>query len=521
MTQRKNGLTDERSRPPSQMRRTGWIGAIAAIGAPALAGLLVALTMPRGPVDAAQALAVMVTGLVVGLVAGLGLRSPWAMVLAPVVYGVVFELGRSGVSGPLVDAPTFQTTFGVLALILGRGVHALLAFLPMIAGAIYGRALGQRLLPSPGSAGAPGAVGYVVAGLLTLATVGLAVLILLPARTPPLTGSDGEPLPGSIATLEKVRLGGHDQWISIRGQSTDNPVLLYLSGGPGQSDLPFSRVLFEDLTEDLIVVGWDQRGTGKSYPALDPVSTLTLDRAIEDTAELSRYLIDRFDEERIYLLGESYGTFLGVLTLQRYPELYHGYVASGQMVDPLETTRRLHQDVLAYAAETGDEELAAQMQAFGEPPYQNSMANAYVMGYYEALATPYTPPRAYLEKGRAAGIGPWGVLAQEYRFMEKLGVLRGLMDLFDVMWPQMLDVDFRQDVTRLEVPVYVLDAEHELVARRDLALVWFELLEAPQKRIYAIENAGHSVAFEHFEELHRILREDVLPETYPTPDGGQ
>jgi len=492
----------------------GWLGVAVAAGIPALAGLLVALAMPRGPVTAAQALGVMAAGLAVGIASGAALRSRWAMVLAPVAYAVVFELGRVGASGPLVDAPRFGTTYGVLALILGRGVHALLAFPPMLVGVVYGLGLAQRLWPGA-HLSAPRAAGYAVAGLLTAALLGLAVLIVLPARTPPLTDSDGEPIPGSIAVLERVRLGGHDQWISIRGESPDNPVLLYLSGGPGQSDLPFSRVLFEDLAEDFIVVGWDQRGTGKSYPALDPVSTLTLDRAIEDTAELSRYLGERFDEERIYLIGESYGTFLGVLTLQRYPELYHGYVASGQMVDPLETTKRLHQDVLAYAAETGDEALAEQMRAFGEPPYHNTFANAFVMGYYEALATPYTPPRAYIEKGQAAGIGPWGILASEYRFMEKLGVLRGLMALFDVMWPQMLDANFQRDVTRLDVPVYVLDAEQELAARRDLALEWFELLEAPRKRIYTIENAGHSVAFEHFEELHRILKEEVLPETYP------
>jgi pimeloyl-ACP methyl ester carboxylesterase len=98
--------------------------------------------------------------------------------------------------------------------------------------------------------------------------------------------------------------------------------------------------------------------------------------------------------------------------------------------------------------------------------------------------------------------------------MEKLGVLRGLMDLFDVMWPQMLDTDFRRDVTHLEVPVYFLDAEHELDARRDLALEWFDLLEAPIKRVYTFENAGHSVAFEQFEALSRILNDTVLPETY-------
>jgi len=490
-----------------------WAGAAVAAGLSALTGLLVALAMPRGPVTSLQALIVMAVNLIVGVVAGLVLRSPWAMVLAPVAYGTLFELGRVDASGPLVDAPRFDTTYGILALILGRGVHALLAFLPMVLGVLYGLTFARQLSPGATSDGSL-TMRYVAVGFLTLVTLGLAVLIVLPASTPPIVGGDGEPIPGSIAALEKVRLGGHDQWISIRGRSTDNPVLLYLSGGPGQSDLPFSRVLFEDLTRDFIVVGWDQRGTGKSYPALDPISTLTLEQAIADTAELSEYLRERFGEEKIYLMGESYGSFLGVLTVEAHPELYHAYVGSGQMVDPLETTRRLHKAVLAYAEETGNEDLAAKMRKFGEPPYGNSFANAFVMGYYDALATPYTPPRAYIEKGQAAGIGPWGILAREYRFMEKLGVLRGLMDLFDVMWPQMLDTDFRRDVTELDVPVYILDAEHELAARRGLALEWLDLLEAPIKRVYTFENAGHSVAFEQFEALSRILSETVLPETY-------
>lgn len=508
--------TDKLPRLMSRARQNRGLGVAITAGAPALTGLLVALTMPRGPVTTAQALIVMAVNLVVGVVAGLMLRSRWALLLTPIAYSVLFELGRAGTSGPLVDAPTFETTYGVLALILGRGVHALLAFLPMSLGVLSGLTLAQRLSPAA-TAGTPMA-RYIVMSLLTVVAVGLAVLIALPASAPPLLDAEGEPIPGSIATLEKVRLGGHDQWISIRGQSADNPVLLYLSGGPGQSDLPFSRVLFEDLTRDFIVVGWDQRGTGKSYPALDPVSTLTLDRAIADTAELTEYLCDRFDEEKIYLLGESYGSFLGILTVQRHPELYHAYIGSGQMVDPLETTQRLHQAVLDHAAETGDEALAAQMRKFGEPPYHNSFANAFVMGYYDALATPYTPPRAYVEKGQAAGIGPWGVLASEYAFMEKLGVLRGLMDLFDVMWPQMLDTDFRRDAAQLEVPVYILDAKHELSARRDLAIEWFELLEAPIKRVYTFDNAGHSVAFEQFEALTQILNEAVLPETYTDRD---
>jgi proline iminopeptidase len=103
-------------------------------------------------------------------------------------------------------------------------------------------------------------------------------------------------------------------------RSGSNPILLHLSGGPGQTDMAFVRVLFEDLARDFVVLDWDQRGAGKSYPALDPTATLTPDQLVSDTIELTNYLRQRFGAEKIYLTGESWGTTLGVLAAQRAPE---------------------------------------------------------------------------------------------------------------------------------------------------------------------------------------------------------
>jgi proline iminopeptidase len=342
----------------------------------------------------------------------------------------------------------------------------------------------------------------------------LVVWLALPARTPVILGSDGKPLPGSIAELATVKLGGHNQAIMIRGYSVDNPVLLYLSGGPGQSDLPYSRVMFENLSRDFTIVSWDQRGTGKSYAALEPTSTLTLEQAVSDTVELTNYLRKRFDEEKIYMLGESWGTTLGVLAVQQHPELYYAWIGSGQMVSQRETDRRLYQDVLNLAEQKGNEQLAARMRSYGEPPYADiPYANAFVMGQYDALYQPYTPPRAYIERGTSVNLGPWGIFGSEYNLVEKVNVLRGLIDMFSVMYPQLQDIDFRKDVKKLELPVYILDGAAELTSRRDLVLEWFDLLEAPSKQLFTFENAAHSVAFEGFESVHKIMTETVLPET--------
>ncbi len=490
------------------------IGAAIATAAALLLGVAIAHVMPRGSATATQAWIVMVTSFAVGNVAGLVMRSRWAMLLATIAYMIAIEIGRLNIVGPTVDAIRLNEPFGILALILGRGFQGLVGILPMILGVDWGIAIARSL-----SGNLVLTIYSIKLGRWAIAaTIGLvilAVLIALPASTPPILGANGKPLAGSIASLERVRLGGQDQWIMLRGHSINQPVLLYLSGGPGQSDLPYSRVLFDDLSRNFVVVSWDQRGTGKSYAALDPTSTLTLDQAISDTIELTQYLRERFGEKKIYLLGESWGTLLGVLAVQRQPELYYAWVSSGQMVNLRETDRKIYQDILALAAKTGDTSLAAKMRAYGEPPYADiPYANAFVEGQYERLYQPYSPPQSYIQRGKAANIEPMGLLGSEYNLVEKVNVLRGLLDMFTVMYPQLQNIDFRQTVKQLEVPVYLLDGAAELKGRRDLALEWFDRLKAPRKQRFTFENAAHSVAFEQFEAFSKIMIETILPETY-------
>ena len=519
MTTQKQTITHkQRQHSDVQTRRIGETAV--ALGSAALIGLLSALTMPYGPITTAQVWIVMSSCLAVGLIAGLALRTPWAMLLAPLTYILVFELLRPQGVTPTVGLPRLDNPYGILSLIVGRGFHGLVGLLPMILGAGLGVAL-SRYLPG----GQTGSVSPLRAALqaaplaiLALIVIALVVLNARPASTPPILDANGQPVPGSMAELTAVSLGGQEQTIMIRAHNADLPVLLYLSGGPGQSDLPYSRVLFADLTQDFVVVSWDQRGTGKSYPALYPTANVTLDQAVADTIELTNYLRERFNEDKIYLMGESWGTTLGVLAAQQRPDLYYAWIGSGQMVSQRETDRQLYRDILAYAERTGNSDLAEQMLAFGEPPYADTpYPNAVVMGYYDALGQPYTPPQDYIDRGTAANIGPWGVLGSEYDLVDKVNVLRGLIDMFTLMYPQLQEIDFRQDVPRLEVPVYILDGAAELDARRDLALAWYNQLEAPAKRLYTFDNAGHSVAFEQFTALHQILTETILPETYPAP----
>jgi proline iminopeptidase len=358
------------------------------------------------------------------------------------------------------------------------------------------------------------AARWLPTALVALMLLVLAVEIALPASTPAILGDDGKPVPGSIAELTPVSVNGCDQELLIRGYNTSNPVLLYISGGPGQSDLAYPRALFGELEKNFTVVSWDKRGNGYAYTGLDPANTLTFDGAVSDTVEVTNYLRERFHQDKIYLLGESYGTILGVKTVQKRPDLFYAYIGSGQMVNPRETDQRLWQNVLDYANKTGDTALLNKMQAYGKPPYKDIYAYTTVMNLYDALAGPYTIQEDYRRLVDEAGVNPLGVMASEYSLVEKVNVIRGLFDTFSVLYPKLQDIDFRKDSTKLDVPVYILAADHELPARQDLVVEWYGMLDAPDKHFYTMKNAGHAAAFEGVGEFTRIMNEEVKPATY-------
>ncbi len=475
--------------------------------------------MPRGPITAGQALALLLASLAVGVVVGLLLRSRWAMLLAPVAHAAAFELGRLRASGPTVDFPRLDGMFAILALMSGRGFQALVGLVPLALGAAYGAGLARWLAAGPARPHRlrtrVGLRARQVASALTAGgLVALAVLIARPASTPPILGPDGRAVPGSVAELVPVALGGRTQWASIRGYSTANPILLHLAGGPGDSDLGDGRPSFQELERDFTVAIWDQRGTGRSYPALEPTATLTLDQAVADTIALTDYLRARFGQPKIYLMGNSWGSLLGVLAVQRAPERYYAYIGSGQMVDPQETDRLIYRDLLAYAERAGDSALAARLREYGEPPYRDPLAYAFVMGYYETLA-PYTPTAEYAARMRAAGTGFMGVMAPEYGPVDKVNLVRGLIDTFALLYPQLQGLDFRRDVPQLDVPVYVVAGRYELRGRAELVPQWLDQLQAPQKRLVVFEHSAHAPHAQEAGLFRDLLTGTVLPETHP------
>jgi len=176
---------------------------------------------------------------------------------------------------------------------------------------------------------------------------------VLPAGTPRIRPARKTCPAASIAELEKLPIGGSDQWVLQRSENIDNPVILFLHGGPGTSQLTGNRRNTRELEKSFIVVNWDQRGAGKSYGAIRDAAKMNIDQFVEDTKELTLHLLKKFNKRRIVLAGHSWGSAIGAMAVAKYPELYSCFVGIGQPSAACNLARLTHAPGITLIYESG------------------------------------------------------------------------------------------------------------------------------------------------------------------------
>lgn len=327
----------------------------------------------------------------------------------------------------------------------------------------------------------------VLLGLLTLCA-GITGISQLTAKTPPICDNYGKPLPSSVAELKQVTLNGRKEWISIRGQNKKNPVLLFLAGGPGGSQMAAVRHDLAELEKHFVIVNWDQAGSGKSYGSVKR-RDITVDTYIEDGLELADYLCKAFEQEKIYLLGESWGSALGVFLIDRAPELFHAFIGTGQMVSFLDTETTDYQLALSLARKKGDSKTVKKLEKNGKPPYYGkdvTWKSAVYLNYLSAYMT--RNPEI-----QNSGYNTFrDLFSSEYGMIDKVNYLRGIVNTFNTVYPQLYGIDLRTDFPSLEVPVYFFLGRHDINAPISLAEDYYNVLSAPHKEIVWFEHSGHS-----------------------------
>lgn len=322
------------------------------------------------------------------------------------------------------------------------------------------------------------------------------------ASTPPIIDEQGNTPENSIAELRKIELNGRKQWISLRGWDKNAPVLLFLAGGPGGTQMAAVRHELAELEKHFVVVNWDQPGSGKSYYA-EKTKNITVQTYIQDGYALTEYLKERFSQEKIYLIGESWGSALGVFLVANYPESYHALIGTGQMIDFVETERMDYKKALEIAQSKGDTKIIERLKANGEPPYYGKDVTWKSAVYLNYLNTDMANNPQIHNPGYNT---MRDIASSEYGLLDKINFFRGIINTYNHVYPQLYTTDLRRDYTKLDVPVYFFLGRHDLNAPPVLAEEYVKVLDAPDKKIVWFEHSGHSP---WINETEKFVKETV------------
>jgi len=337
-----------------------------------------------------------------------------------------------------------------------------------------------------------------VGGLLVLVVALLAV-------------SPGKPNPAVAGGLSEkiwVEVNGVRQGMFIRSKDATLPVLLFLHGGPGMPTCFLTRDYPTGLEDLLTVCWWEQRGAGLSYRPDIPPETMSLEQFIADTVEVTNYLRGRFGKEKIYLLGHSWGSYLGIQAAARAPELYHAYIGMAQMAHQIRSENAAYEYMLAQYRERGNRSMVRKME---RTPI--TMAGPLPLAYLklrDPLMHGLGVGTTRDMKSVITGIFFPMMRFPEYRFREKINIWRGKAFSRRHLWDRMLTTDLAAVVPELKLPVYFVHGVYDYTITYAQTREYFRKLRAPLKGFYSFQQSAHSPACEEPKRMLQILREDVL-----------
>jgi pimeloyl-ACP methyl ester carboxylesterase len=301
----------------------------------------------------------------------------------------------------------------------------------------------------------------------------------------------------------------------IRSRDTSHPVLLYLHGG--MPDYFLTEKYPTGLEDYFTVVWWEQRGSGMSYSPDTPRDTLNLEQMVSDTLGVTNYLRQRFGQDKIYLMGHSGGTFIGVQAAARAPQLYHAYIGVAQMSNQLKSENEAYQYMLEKFKENGNTGMLRKLEA-APVTMTGGTPRAYLAVRDTAMHS-LGIGTMHNMKSVVTGIFLPSLASPQYTVQEKINTWLGKSHSgVSAVWDANLSTDLSQSVPELAIPAYFLEGVYDYTCSYTEAKAYFEKLKAPVKGFYSFEISAHSPIFEEPAKVQQIIREDVLNGTNSLAD---
>jgi len=275
----------------------------------------------------------------------------------------------------------------------------------------------------------------------------------------------------------------------LRSENINNPIILFLHGGPGTAQIAFSRKSQKKLEKFFIVVNWDQRGAGRSYSSSIKKEDLNIERLVLDTEELTISLLKRFNQPKIFLVGHSWGSIIGLKFSARRPDLIESYIGIGQIVDMKRGEVISYKFTLAEAIKRNNKKAITQLKKIGEPPYQKVEDGGIQRKWLSKF-------NGATYKGSLVGIIFKNISIKDLKILKIVNFIQGAMLSLNCLEEEQNKVNFLEEILEINVPVYFCSGRSDYNVPFELVEEYYEKLQAPYKEIVWFEKSGHVPNFE-------------------------
>ncbi|TQR29305.1 alpha/beta hydrolase [Lysinibacillus sphaericus] len=315
--------------------------------------------------------------------------------------------------------------------------------------------------------------------------------LLFPTWTSHIKGNN------SVSALEQVKINGSNHEVMIRGKDKDNPVIIFVHGGPGCSEIPYASKYQNLLENNFTVVNYDQRASGKSYHFFEDYSNLSSDLLVDDLLALTDYISDRLGKEKVILIGHSYGTYIATQAAYIAPEKYEAYIGIGQMSDTVESEIDSLNYVINQAQNDGNVEDVLYLQGLTEKIKNGDMYTPrnYVMKYGGSARLIDNPDDNILGM----------LLSSEYNLLDVIGYNYG----YSYSQKNLLERDLKNPlptkIKKLELPCYFVMGKYDYQTSSNAAKKYFDMIEADKKEFIAFEQSAHYPQFEEKEKFYKWM----------------
>jgi pimeloyl-ACP methyl ester carboxylesterase len=321
--------------------------------------------------------------------------------------------------------------------------------------------------------------------------IGIIALTLLflffPTWTPKIEGTH------SINVLEQVKINGEQQQIMIRGKDVSNPIIIYVHGGPGASEIAYAKKYQDLLETNFTIVNYDQRGSGKSYHFFEDYASLSPDILVQDLLAVTDYISERLDQKKVILIGHSFGTYIATLAAQTAPEKYAAYIGIGQMADTLQSELESWDYVMKQARFAKNGEDIKQLQdIFDLVKKGTAYTPRDLVAKYEGASRLIASPDSSF-----AALS----FSSEYNGLDAIRYTLGMMNNQPPLVKQVMNRPLPSLIAKMDLPIYFVMGKYDGMTSANTAKQFFNNIEATHKEFILYEQSAH---YPHYEEKQRF-----------------